>query len=157
MDRMGVDSNTCSSFFFQITACAVNATSEVLTLSLGLMGSIVSPGNIQMAVSDWPVSVIHLRWMERFLGFANFYRRFIENYSSAPFPALISPISNFLWNAQEFFVPQVTFTWSLPPYLPLKFPPVQPVYIPPCLLPNCLCTSTCVQCSLLSGLVSYFS
>ncbi|KAF7640812.1 hypothetical protein LDENG_00012350 [Lucifuga dentata] len=50
------------------------------------------------AVSEWPQP--HSRkQLQRFLGFANFYRRFIRNYSSlaAPLHALTSPGTSFVW------------------------------------------------------------
>lgn len=61
------------------------------------MGNIVAQGNIQMdpakvsAVTSWPVPE-NRKQLQRFLGFANFYRRFIHNYSSvaAPLTALTS-------------------------------------------------------------------
>lgn len=44
------------------------------------------------AVLEWPVPESH-KLLQRFLGFANFYRRFIRNYSqvAAPLTCLTSP------------------------------------------------------------------
>ncbi|KAF7653736.1 hypothetical protein LDENG_00079040 [Lucifuga dentata] len=51
------------------------------------LGFIISSGSIKMdpekvrAVAEWPVPATR-KQLQRFLGFANFYRRFIYNYSS---------------------------------------------------------------------------
>lgn len=50
------------------------------------MDYVVSQGQLQMdpskviAVLDWPVPT-NRKQLQRFLGFANFYRRFIKDYS----------------------------------------------------------------------------
>lgn len=58
------------------------------------------------AVLDWPVPS-GCKQLQRFLGFANFYRRFIRNYSTlaAPNRALASPRFKFEWSpsAEEAF------------------------------------------------------
>lgn len=58
------------------------------------------------AVTDWPVPESHSA-LQRFLGFANFYRRFIRNFSqvAAPLTALTSAKSHFVWSEK----PQCTF------------------------------------------------
>ena len=69
------------------------------------LGYIISPGNLSMdpekvkAVVEWP-SPTNRRELQRFLGFANFYRRFIRGYSSiaAPLTALTSSRITFSWN-----------------------------------------------------------
>eukprot|EP00063_Salmo_salar_P080830 XP_014055665.1 PREDICTED: uncharacterized protein LOC106604999 [Salmo salar] len=69
------------------------------------LGYIIAEGNVQMdpekvrAVVDWPepMSRVQLQW---FLGFANFYWRFIRGYSNlaAPLSALTSPKVPFTWS-----------------------------------------------------------
>lgn len=59
------------------------------------------------AITEWPVPT-NLKQIQRFLGFANFYRRFIRNFSTiaAPITALTKKApSRILWNpaAQEAF------------------------------------------------------
>ncbi len=73
--------------------------------SVKFLGSVVSAEGISMdpdkvrAVIEWPVldSRIALQW---FLGFANFYRRFIRSFSqvAAPLTALTSIRSHFTWS-----------------------------------------------------------
>ncbi len=73
--------------------------------SVTFLGSVVSAEGISMdpdkvrAVIEWPVldSRIALQW---FLGFANFYRRFIRSFSqvAAPLTALTSIRSHFTWS-----------------------------------------------------------
>lgn len=61
-------------------------------------------GQVQMdpakvsAVTEWPAPT-NLKQLQRFLGFANFYRRFIRNYShlAAPLTALTSTSTTFCW------------------------------------------------------------
>uniref|UniRef100_A0AAQ4QLT0 Gypsy retrotransposon integrase-like protein 1 n=1 Tax=Gasterosteus aculeatus aculeatus TaxID=481459 RepID=A0AAQ4QLT0_GASAC len=75
--------------------------------SVAFLGFIVSQDNIQMdpakvsAVTEWatPTSRKHL---QRFLGFANFYRRFIRNFSTIASPLHKLTSSN------------IKFQWSLP-------------------------------------------
>lgn len=63
-----------------------------------------SPGRISMdpakatAVQEWPQPENH-KQLQRFLGFANFYRCFIRNYSriAAPLSALTSTAKPFAW------------------------------------------------------------
>lgn len=76
------------------------------------LGYIVSDGQLRMdpakvsAVADWPIPSSR-KQLQRFLGFANFYRRFIRNYSqvAAPLTALTSVLRPFLWDtdAQDAF------------------------------------------------------
>lgn len=76
------------------------------------LGYIVSKGQLRMdpekvsAVAEWPIPTSR-KHLQRFLGFANFYRRFIRNYSqvASPLTALTSILRPFLWDvaAQEAF------------------------------------------------------
>ena len=58
------------------------------------LGMIVTPGKIEMdpakvqGVADWPTPT-KLKDVQSFLGFANFYRRFIANYSD-----IVKPLDN---------------------------------------------------------------
>uniref|UniRef100_A0A9J8BP49 Reverse transcriptase/retrotransposon-derived protein RNase H-like domain-containing protein n=1 Tax=Cyprinus carpio carpio TaxID=630221 RepID=A0A9J8BP49_CYPCA len=69
------------------------------------LGYIVSSEGVRMdpdkvkAVIDWP-SPDSRKALQRFLGFANFYRRFIRNFSQlvAPLTALTSPRTTFRWS-----------------------------------------------------------
>ena len=75
--------------------------------SVSFLGYIVAGGNIQMdpakvsAVTSWPVPVDRKK-LQQFLGFANFYRKFIRNYSSvaAPLTALTSTKHPFAWTSE---------------------------------------------------------
>lgn len=70
------------------------------------LGFIVREGRVQAdpdkvkAVVEWPVPTDR-KQLQRFLGFANFYRRFIRNYSqkAAPLTALTSPSRPFTWTS----------------------------------------------------------
>lgn len=80
--------------------------------SVTFLGSVIFANGVSMdpakvrAVSDWPIhdSRVALQW---FLGFSNFYRRFIRNFSqvAAPLTALTSVKSCFRWSesAQKAF------------------------------------------------------
>ncbi len=73
--------------------------------SVTFLGSVVSAEGISMdpdkvrAVIEWPVPDSRIA-LQRFLGFANFYRRFIRNFSqvAAPLTALTSVRSHFTWS-----------------------------------------------------------
>ena len=75
--------------------------------SATFLGFIVAEGSIQMdpakvsAVTDWPVPE-NRKKLQQFLGFANFYRRFIRNYSTvaAPLTALTSTKQPFAWTPE---------------------------------------------------------
>ena len=65
------------------------------TRNQSLSLDVISPGNVKMdpgkvrAITEWPTPSSR-RGLQQFLGFANFYPRFIRNYSSvaAPLTAL---------------------------------------------------------------------
>ena len=71
------------------------------------LGYVISTGNVGMdpekvkAVEEWPTPTDH-RGLQRFLGFANYYRQFIRNYSSvaAPLTRLTSNKLRFEWGPQ---------------------------------------------------------
>ncbi|KAG1943781.1 retrotransposable element [Pimephales promelas] len=73
--------------------------------SVTFLGSVISAEGIEMdpakvqAVVDWPVPKSRVE-LQRFLGFANFYRRFIRNFSqvAAPLTALTSVKTCFRWS-----------------------------------------------------------
>ncbi|KAL0148819.1 hypothetical protein M9458_055828, partial [Cirrhinus mrigala] len=73
--------------------------------SVPFLGYIVSSEGIRMdpdkvkAVVDWPTPD-SLKALQRFLGFTNFYRRFIRNFSqlAAPLTALTSSKTTFRWS-----------------------------------------------------------
>ena len=75
--------------------------------SVAFLGYIVAEGSIQMdpakisAVTGWPVPE-NRKKLQQFLGFANFYRRFIRNYSTvaAPLTALTSTKQPFTWTPE---------------------------------------------------------
>uniref|UniRef100_A0A146SAR5 Gypsy retrotransposon integrase-like protein 1 n=1 Tax=Fundulus heteroclitus TaxID=8078 RepID=A0A146SAR5_FUNHE len=80
---------------------------EFHTTSTSFLGFVLSPGQISMdpakvrAVTEWPAPSDR-KQLQRFLGFANFYRRFIRSYSqvAAPLHALTSSKVKFAWNEQ---------------------------------------------------------
>ena len=73
-------------------------------VTISFLGYIISQGQIEMdpskisAVAEWPSPPTRKR-LQQFLGFANFYLRFIRGYSqvTAPLTALTSTKSAFLW------------------------------------------------------------
>ena len=77
------------------------------------LGFIVNPNGVSMdktkvsAISDWPVPK-NLKEVQSFLGFANFYRRFIDNYSSiaSPLHSLTKKGALFDWGETQ----QIAFT-----------------------------------------------
>ncbi|KAI3360666.1 hypothetical protein L3Q82_002529 [Scortum barcoo] len=81
---------------------------EFHTSRVSFLGFIIERGQIQAdpekvrAVAEWPVPTSR-KLLQRFLGFANFYRRFIRNYSqvAAPLTALTSPAHVFQWGPRS--------------------------------------------------------
>lgn len=75
--------------------------------TISFLGYIVSEGQVRMdpakvsAVASWPVPESRQK-LQQFLGFANFYRRFIRSYSSvaAPLTALTSTKRPFRWTPE---------------------------------------------------------
>ncbi|KAG1926482.1 retrotransposable element [Pimephales promelas] len=75
--------------------------------SISFLGSIISAEGVSMdsskvrAVTEWPVPESRVA-LQRFLGFANFYRRFIRNFSqiAAPLSALTSARVQFSWTQE---------------------------------------------------------
>ncbi|KAI4880514.1 hypothetical protein NFI96_007308 [Prochilodus magdalenae] len=76
--------------------------------SVSFLGYIISPEGVVMddrkitAVANWPIPN-SIRELQKFLGFANFYRRFIRNFSSvaAPLTSLLKGnAKRLVWNPQ---------------------------------------------------------
>ncbi|XP_036408034.1 myosin heavy chain, fast skeletal muscle-like [Megalops cyprinoides] len=71
--------------------------------SISFLGFVISADGIEMdmekvrAVSEWPTPNTR-KELQRFLGFANFYRRFIRDVHAAPLTALTSTATRFLWS-----------------------------------------------------------
>lgn len=74
---------------------------------VAFLGYIFESGQVKtdpvktQAVADWPVPT-NRKQLQRFLGFANFYRRFIKNYSqiASPLTRLTSVHQSFVWNSE---------------------------------------------------------
>ena len=74
--------------------------------SVSFLGYVIGRGTVQMdsakvsAVTSWPTPDSR-KQIQRFLGFANFYRRFIRGYSTvaAPLTALTSSKVSFRWSS----------------------------------------------------------
>lgn len=72
------------------------------------LGFIITPGIIRMdprkvqAITNWP-TLTNVKEVQSFLGFANFYRKFVRNFGAvaAPFSALTKGKSlTFLWRSE---------------------------------------------------------
>ena len=86
------------------SACSPRLRCEFHKSSVQFLGFVVSEGKLAMdpaktkAINDWP-SPSNWKEHQRFLRFANFYRRFIRNYSSVanPLTTLTSTKTLFVW------------------------------------------------------------
>lgn len=75
--------------------------------SISFLGFVVGQGQLSLdpakvrAVADWPVPSSR-KELQRFLGFANFYRPFVRNYSgvAAPLTALTNSLRPFIWTKE---------------------------------------------------------
>ena len=75
--------------------------------SVSFLGFIIEQGQVKtdpakvQAVAEWPKPTTR-KQLQRFLGFANFYRRFIRDYSrvAAPLTQLTSPAIPFTWTPE---------------------------------------------------------
>ncbi|KAJ8343397.1 hypothetical protein SKAU_G00307260 [Synaphobranchus kaupii] len=89
--------------FVKAEKCSFHAS------TVSFLGFIISEGRVRMdpekvsAVLNWPTPR-SMKQVQRFLGFANFYRRFIRNFSAlaAPITALTKkmPAGQFRWNSR---------------------------------------------------------
>uniref|UniRef100_A0A8C6NU91 Gypsy retrotransposon integrase-like protein 1 n=1 Tax=Nothobranchius furzeri TaxID=105023 RepID=A0A8C6NU91_NOTFU len=78
---------------------------EFHTTKTKFLGHVITPGEVQMdsdkvkAVLEWPTPTGR-KQLQRFLGFANFYRRFIRGFSgvAAPLHRLTSAKVRFVWD-----------------------------------------------------------
>ena len=104
--------------------------SEFHAKTVSFLGFIIAPGEMQMdpakvsAVAQWPTPDSRKK-VQQFLGFANFYRRFIRNFSAiaAPLHALTSPHTPFLWSPQaEDAFQQLKTRFSTAPILTVPDP-----------------------------------
>ncbi|XP_078534034.1 uncharacterized protein LOC144820340 [Lissotriton helveticus] len=93
--------------FCKLSKCDFHVT------SVEFLGVMLSPNGQEMAerkikaVVEWPVPR-GVKDVQRFIGFANFYRRFGDGFSGlvAPITQLLQKSQAFIWNqeAQEAFV-----------------------------------------------------
>ncbi|EEB88864.1 hypothetical protein MPER_13114 [Moniliophthora perniciosa FA553] len=81
---------------------------EFHTKEVEYLGVIVTPNGVRMdpskvkVIRDWPVPT-NLKELQAFLGFANFYRRFIDNYSGIvkPLTTLTSKNKSWEWTKER--------------------------------------------------------
>uniref|UniRef100_A0A8C5M7Z7 Gypsy retrotransposon integrase-like protein 1 n=1 Tax=Leptobrachium leishanense TaxID=445787 RepID=A0A8C5M7Z7_9ANUR len=96
----------CHHLYVKFEKCVFEAT------RIEFLGFIITPGQMEMdprkieAITNWPIPQTK-KEMQRFLGFANFYRKFIRNFSKIVFPLtqLTRKKNPFLWSntAQQAF------------------------------------------------------
>jgi hypothetical protein len=80
---------------------------EFHSSSVSFLGFVISPDGISMepdrvaTIKEWPVPT-SIQDIQIFLGFANFYRRFIDGYSgiSAPISSLLRKNQRFEWSSK---------------------------------------------------------
>ncbi|KAK2885164.1 hypothetical protein Q8A73_021638 [Channa argus] len=93
--------------------------------TVSFLGFLIGEGEVKpdpektRAVTEWPRPGTR-KQLQRFLGFANFYRRFIKNYSTiaAPLTKLTSPIAPFRWTEKaEGAFTQLKDQFTSPPIL----------------------------------------
>ena len=80
---------------------------EFERLTIQFLGLVISPTGIEMdpkkvsAILDWPTP-LDKKGVQRFIGFANFYRKFIKNFSTivAPITQLTKQNLRFRWNPE---------------------------------------------------------
>lgn len=87
--------------YAKATKCAFGITeTEFLGYIVSQDGLKMDPSKVN-TVLDWPIPH-HIKAVQSFLGFANFYRRFIRNYSRivSPLTALTKKDTPFLWTDQ---------------------------------------------------------
>ncbi|KAK2908400.1 hypothetical protein Q8A73_009473 [Channa argus] len=93
--------------------------------TVSFLGFLIGEGEVKpdpektRAVTEWPRRGTR-KQLQRFLGFANFYRRFIKNYSTiaAPLTKLTSPIAPFRWTEKaEGAFTQLKEQFTSPPIL----------------------------------------
>jgi len=88
--------------YLQPKKCSFNQT------SVEYLGLIISEGELCMdpvklnAVSNWPTPKT-IKEVQKFLGFCNFYRQFVKNYSALARPLfnLTKKNTPFIWNQEE--------------------------------------------------------
>jgi len=88
--------------YLRPTKCSFNQT------SIKYLGLIISEGELRMdpvklkAVSNWP-TLTKVKNIQEFLGFCNFYRRFVKNYSALARPLfdLTKKDTLFLWGTAQ--------------------------------------------------------
>ena len=106
------------------------------TTSIEYLGFIVTPDGLSMdpektkVIREWPIPQT-MRDVQSFLGFANFYRRFIDNYSKivVPLTRLTRKDVPFLWDEaanQAFETLKTSFTTA--PVL-VHFDPANPIVV----------------------------
>ncbi|KAK2899769.1 hypothetical protein Q8A73_012898 [Channa argus] len=93
--------------------------------TVSFLGFLIGEGEVKpdpektRAVTEWPRPGTR-KQLQRFLGFANFYRRFIKNYSTiaVPWTKLTSPIAPFRWTEKaEGVFTQLKEQFTSPPIL----------------------------------------